>query len=586
MKFYLRKFLLILIVAFGSIFCWLIFIANNDSNHRNLFANNIPIGNYQKLINNNEIHSNNLKSIATIKVTNNNITDDDRPLSHMKKIRNIVCKINGEYKINCLKLITAKDTSVFIPFAFIHKYFEINGKIINPKSPDEFFEWNHSYSKIFYPDQPYSYNGKFLWFENYNVEYRNRVKFISSTENVPISTQWYPDGHLYPTQISQYGLSHFNKNISSRSELIKLIFNGKITKDLKQNFKFISKKNYLIVKNVQLNLTNNYTNYLISQIEMKIMENSSITIMVMNINNNKMFNLVYSTVDELKNLKINDNTVTFGIGTKIIENGWFKLTRDLIVDLFKANLIVDRKKSNYFVANIKIDGLVYVKNLLLKTLGHEEFALAAGDWLVRNQNDLGGWQINVKRKLSKGALVINEGWHSAMAQGQAISLLTRLFQVTNNSKYLEAAKKALKIFEVESFKNGVKAVLFDKYNWYEEYPTVPSIFVLNGFIYSLFGLYDLSKTCQDNFCKKSGQLYEEGLRSLEMALPLFDSGSGSFYDLRHLNLGIAPNLARWDYHSTHINQLLYLFTITRNDLFQSVAERWIEYMKGHRASHN
>lgn len=585
MKFYLRNFLLILFIAFGSIFCWLIFISNNDSNHRNLLSNNIPVESYQKLQNNNEISSNNVKSIATIKVIQN-ITEDDRPLGHIKKVRNIVCKINGEYKINCLKLITAKDTSVFIPFAFIRKYFEINGKIVNPKSSDEFFEWNHSYSKIFYPDQPYSYNGKFLWFENYNVEYRNRVKFISATENVPISTQWYPDGHLYPTQISQYGLSHFNKNISSRSEFIKLIFNGKVTKDLKHDSKLILKKNYLFVKNMHLNLTNNYTSYLISQIEMKILESSLITIMVININDKKTFNLIYSTIDEPKNLKINGNTVTFGIGTKMINGGWFKLTRDLIVDLFKANLIVDRKKYNYYVTGIKIDGAVYVKNLLLKTLAHEEFALAAGDWLVRNQNDLGGWQINVKRKLSKGALVINEGWHSAMAQGQAISLLTRLFQVTNNSKYLEAAKKALNIFEVESFKNGVKAVLFDKYNWYEEYPTVPSIFVLNGFIYSLFGLYDLSKTCQDNFCKKSGQLYEEGLRSLEMALPLFDSGSGSFYDLRHLNLGIAPNLARWDYHSTHINQLLYLFTITRNDLFQSVAERWIEYMKGHRASHN
>ncbi|OTF73260.1 D-glucuronyl C5-epimerase-like protein, partial [Euroglyphus maynei] len=92
--------------------------------------------------------------------------------------------------------------------------------------------------------------------------------------------------------------------------------------------------------------------------------------------------------------------------------------------------------------------------------------------------------------------------------------------------------------------------------------------------------------CQDQICEKAGQFYDEGIRSLESSLSLYDSGSGSFYDLRHLSLGIAPNIARWDYHSTHINQLLYLYTIARNDLFKTVSDRWIAYMKGHRASHN
>lgn len=32
------------------------------------------------------------------------------------------------------------------------------------------------------------------------------------------------------------------------------------------------------------------------------------------------------------------------------------------------------------------------------------------------------------------------------------------------------------------------------YSWYEEYPTTPGSFVLNGFIYSLLGLHDLLET--------------------------------------------------------------------------------------------
>lgn len=59
-------------------------------------------------------------------------------------------------------------------------------------------------------------------------------------------------------------------------------------------------------------------------------------------------------------------------------------------------------------------------------------------------------------------------------------------------------------------------------------------FVLNGFIYSLIGLYDAWKLCGDE--QKAKELYLEGLSSLKKMLPLFDAGSGSFYDLRHASL--------------------------------------------------
>ena len=37
----------------------------------------------------------------------------------------------------------------------------------------------------------------------------------------------------------------------------------------------------------------------------------------------------------------------------------------------------------------------------------------------------------------------------------------------------------------------------------------------------------------------------------------------------------APMVARWDYHATHINQLLQLHTIASNySIFKETAERW------------
>lgn len=43
---------------------------------------------------------------------------------------------------------------------------------------------------------------------------RDRVKCISASDGVPISTQWEAQGYHYPTQIAQFGLSHYSKNLT------------------------------------------------------------------------------------------------------------------------------------------------------------------------------------------------------------------------------------------------------------------------------------------------------------------------------------------------------------------------------------
>lgn len=51
--------------------------------------------------------------------------------------------------------------------------------------------------------------------------------------------------------------------------------------------------------------------------------------------------------------------------------------------------------------------------------------------------------------------------------------------------------KFILCFRVHSSEGGVLATFLNKFHWYEEYPTKPPSFVLNGFIYSILGLYDL-----------------------------------------------------------------------------------------------
>jgi len=79
-------------------------------------------------------------------------------------------------------------------------------------------------------------------------------------------------------------------------------------------------------------------------------------------------------------------------------------------------------------------------------------------------------------------------------------------------------------------------------------------------------------------------------RSLVAMLPFYDTGSGSTYDLRHFTMGGPPKLARWDYHSTHVNLMFVLSTVVENEADKEtileIAGRWQRYMIGQRADHN
>ena len=288
-------------------------------------------------------------------------------------------------------------------------------------------------------------------------------------------------------------------------------------------------------------------------------------------------------------LEVSGYDIYYGIGDR---HRWTHMTRDISIDFLKGIMLKSNKpkKNKKLLLNrlisVNFRGRGWVDNVTLCSSAHLPQFYYAANWLVLNQDSRGGWPIQVTRKLANGVLQLPPGWYSAMAQGQAMSLLVRAYVRTKNKKYLNAALKATSIFDMLSTEGGIQARFMDKYPWYEEYPTTPSCFVLNGFIYSLIGLYDLKTIAPPEQGRHAEQLYTAGVESLRALLPLFDTGSGSIYDLRHVTLGVAPNLARWDYHATHINQLLLLSTVEDDPMFEETAKRWVGYMKGKRAPHN
>lgn len=509
----------------------------------------------------------------------------------------IDCHINGDYSIGCRK----EGDEVYIPFSFIHKYFEIYGKLATYDGLER-FEWLHSYSKIVNPKGKYDPRGVFMTFENYNVEVRDRVKCISGTDGVPISTQWESQGYYYPTQIAQFGLSHYSKNLTEPEP------HRKIVEDADKAKQSWNVPQGSVMNRVYDKLANSYAlkfatpETSTSGISLKldhvldfvlkwdfnIKDNGSVTVVLQSREKKEMYYLHYVTNNIV--LHNYNNHVYYGIGQA--NHQWRRLTRDLVVDLQKGLYLNDksRKKlprSKLKVVQITLYGSGMIDNMTLSTSEHMEQFYDAARWFVANQNvTSGGWPNPVRRKVASGMAILEPGWYSSMGQGHAISVLARAYYHSGEAKYLQAAIRGLRPFRLTSAKGGVAALFLGKYVWYEEYPTTPSSFILNGFIYSLIGLYDLKSIAMGKDAEEATRLFNQGMISLKSMLTLYDTGSGTTYDLRHFTLKTAPNLARWDYHSTHINQLLLLNSIDNDPIFITTAERWIGYMNGKRAAHN
>nr|CAD7393559.1 unnamed protein product [Timema cristinae] len=145
----------------------------------------------------------------------------ERGANDLQGYEEIDCHINGEFTVGCRK----EGGEVYLPFSFLHKYFEVYGKLATYDGYER-FEWSHSYSKVYYPKGKYDPRGVFMYFENYNVEVRERVKCVTAIEGVPVSTQWEVQGYYYPTQIAQFGLSHYSKNLTEPEPRSKVFEDG------------------------------------------------------------------------------------------------------------------------------------------------------------------------------------------------------------------------------------------------------------------------------------------------------------------------------------------------------------------------
>ena len=140
--------------------------------------------------------------------------------------------------------------------------------------------------------------------------------------------------------------------------------------------------------------------------------------------------------------------VFYGIGAR---RSWSRITRDILIDFQKGVALKSKKKMSSKIVprrilRVEFHGSGFVDNVTLSSRDHLSQFYHSADWLVRNQDSHGGWPITVARKLADGQLKLAPGWYSAMAQGQAMSVLARAYTRTKQQLYLDTALRSTAIF--------------------------------------------------------------------------------------------------------------------------------------------
>lgn len=221
---------------------------------------------------------------------------------------------------------------------------------------------------------------------------------------------------------------------------------------------------------------------------------------------------------------------------------------------------VDTGEKIYFSIGIFQYGLASY-DLFLKTREdiYKDKLLVCADWATENQQEDGSWLTF--------AYANPEHPYSSMAQGEGISMLIRAHLVTQNDKYIETVHKA-KDFMLKPISDGGTTDYRGNNVYLYEYTHEPLI--LNGWIFSLWGLYDYCKYFDDETVQS---VLDATLQSLIKKLPEFDIKYWSKYD-------DGKRLCSPFYHKLHIAQLKVMYDLFGNDIYKEYADKWEKYQNG------
>jgi len=199
------------------------------------------------------------------------------------------------------------------------------------------------------------------------------------------------------------------------------------------------------------------------------------------------------------------------------------------IPLNSAYIDVNEPKLHYYPISIGQYGLaVFHSYLETKSQEKKTHFLKIANWFYDNvtlDEKFGAYWLT---DIPKPEYKVKNTWKSAFSQSRALSILLRAWQITNDNKYLDLCKNALIPFSYDISDGGVSANLKIGLPFYEEYVASEPTMVLDGHIFSLFGLYDFVRAVPAdmdfNNYHLAKSLFDKGIKSLIHFFPEYDLG--------------------------------------------------------------
>ena len=165
-------------------------------------------------------------------------------------------------------------------------------------------------------------------------------------------------------------------------------------------------------------------------------------------------------------------------------------------------------------------------------------------------------------------------WWSSLAQGQALSLFTRLaLRFPGEPSWRELADRVWASFHGWRRLGGAWITTMDAhgYLWFEEYAADVEPLVINGHVFALYGVYEYALLTDD---PDAVDFFDGGATTIRHYLPTFRVPDGiSYYCVRE-GYCQRPEWQHAAYHPIHIQQLELLAAMTGDGLFEEAADQF------------
>jgi hypothetical protein len=192
-------------------------------------------------------------------------------------------------------------------------------------------------------------------------------------------------------------------------------------------------------------------------------------------------------------------------------------------------------------------------------------------WLIENRTDkenMSFWHHNYP--------VVELGcrppWRSALTQGLALSLLLRAYHLTESEEVSQVAERVANSMKTPTSEGGFLYIDENGDYWYQEYMGDCG-YVLNGFIFAMWGVYDYYLYSNDEGCKT---IFARCINTLRKNLRRYDWRVGlakwTVYDLKD------RNPVTLGYQKLHVSLLKDLYMITKEKFLLDYANLWESYI--------